>query len=314
MQTATQNQPETAALDIRPLATTIGAEIHGVDLTRPVDQATFNALYQALLDWKVIFFRDQDITTEQHIAFGRLFGDLEVHPFGPQNEANPEILAIAHNEERPGGENLWHSDVTWRQEPSLGSILRAREVPALGGDTLFSDMYAAYEGLTDEIKELIEGKTARHDFEGFRMRMRQRGVSEEEIEAFNQKYPNPHHPVVRTHPDTGRRAIYVNIAFAREIDGMDAAESARILKHLYDQAATPEYTCRFKWQNNSIAFWDNRACQHYASSDYWPAVRRMERVTVIGDKPYYDPDSGVASPWTFKGLVERRRNGQFQSF
>jgi len=272
-------------LSLAPLTPTIGAEVSGIDLARPLSAAAQATLRQALLDWKVLFFRDQDITTDEHLAFARNFGELETHPFAPSKEGYPEVLAITHDRDSRGRENTWHSDVTWRLQPSLGSILRAVEVPPVGGDTLFADMYAAYEGLSDEVKAEIDGAVAVHDFTNFRLGMRKRGVSEAEIEAFNEAYPKPVHPVVRTHPETGRKALYVNAAFTIEIVGMEAARSKKLLKHLYAQAAIPEYQCRFRWETNSIAFWDNRASQHYAASDYWPAVRRMERVTVIGDTP-----------------------------
>jgi taurine dioxygenase len=274
------------SVTLAPLTPTIGAEVSGIDLAQPLEAGTLGALRQALLDWKVLFFRDQDITTEQHIAFARAFGELEVHPFAPHKPGYPEVLAITHNQENKGKENTWHSDVTWRLEPSLGSILRAIELPPVGGDTLFADMYAAYEGLSDEVKARIDGATALHDFAHFRVAMRKRGMSEEKIEAMNAAYPQPEHPVVRTHPETGKKALYVNAAFTQAIVGMDEAESKAMLKHLYAQAAIPEYQCRFRWEPNSIAFWDNRASQHYAASDYWPAVRKMERVTVVGDRPY----------------------------
>jgi taurine dioxygenase len=274
-----------ADLELLPLTPSIGAEIRGLDLARPLDAATIDHLRAALLDWKVLFFRDQDITTEQHLAFARNFGDLEVHPFVPQKPGYPEVLALTHDQDNKGRENTWHSDVTWREKPSLGSILRAIEIPPVGGDTLFADMYAAYEGLTDDVKAQIEGRMAVHDFAFFRAGLRRRGKSEEEIEAFNKAYPMVEHPVVRTHPETGRKALYVNTAFTQHIVGLEKDASDALLKHLYAQAAIPEYQCRFRWETNSIAFWDNRACQHYAASDYWPAVRRMERVTVIGDRP-----------------------------
>lgn len=272
-------------LTLVPLTPTIGAEVEGVDLTRPLDAATVKALRQALLDWKVLFFRDQEITTDQHLAFARNFGELEVHPFAPQKSGYPEVLAITHDEKNRGKENTWHSDVTWRLEPSLGSILRAIELPPVGGDTLFADMYAAYDGLKDEVKAKIDNAVAVHDFTHFRAGMRKRGMSEEQIEEMNRKYPMAEHPVVRTHPETGRRCIYVNAAFTLHIVGMEKAESDALLAHLYAQAAIPEYQCRFRWSTNAIAFWDNRASQHYAASDYWPAVRRMERVTIVGDRP-----------------------------
>ena len=155
-------------LALAPLTPTIGVEISGLDLSKPLDQPTLADLRQALLDWKVIFFRDQDITTEQHLAFARSFGDLEVHPFAPSKPGYPEVLAITHDDKSKGRENIWHSDVTWREAPSLGSILRAIDVPPVGGDTLFSDMYAAYDGLSDEVKARVEGKVALHDFAHFR--------------------------------------------------------------------------------------------------------------------------------------------------
>jgi taurine dioxygenase len=269
-----------------PLTPLIGAEIEGIDLSKPVAAETLKGLRAALLDRKVLFFRDQDITTEQHLAFARLFGELEVHPFAPHKDGYPEVMAITHDETNKGRENAWHSDVTWRLEPSLGSVLRALEVPPVGGDTLFADMYAAYDGLSDAVKAKIEGKTAMHDFAHFRKGMEKRGLSAEKIEEFNKKYPMAEHPVVRTHPETGRKGIYVNVGFTQYIVGMDRDESDALLKHLYAQAAIPEYQCRFRWQANSIAFWDNRSSQHYAVSDYFPAVRRMERVTIVGDRPF----------------------------
>lgn len=276
---------EAAALTISPMTPVIGAEIGGIDLAQPLTPAVAAALHGALLDWKVLFFRDQDITTEEHLAFARNFGELEVHPFAPLKPGYPEVLAITHNRESRGRENTWHSDVTWRERPSLGSILRAIEVPPVGGDTLFADMTAAYAGLSDEVKAKIEGAVAVHDFAHFRVAMRKSGKSEAEIEAMNQAYPEVEHPVVRTHPATGARAIYVNAAFTQHIVGMEKSESDLLLRHLYAQAAIPEYQCRFRWQTHSIAFWDNRSSQHYAASDYWPAIRQMERVTVIGDRP-----------------------------
>lgn len=277
---------EALPFQLEPLTPSIGAVVAGIDLSQQLDDETLKGLRAALLDRKVLFFRDQDITTEQHLAFARTFGALEVHPFAPHKPGYPEVLAITHDENSRGRENAWHSDVTWRLEPSLGSILRALEVPPVGGDTLFSDMYAAYDGLPDEVRAKIDGRTAIHDFAHFRLGLRKQGKSEAEIEEFNKKYPPAEHPVVRTHPETGRKGLYVNVAFTQHIVGMDKTESDALLKYLYAQAAIPEYQCRFRWQENSIAFWDNRACQHYAVSDYWPAVRRMERVTIIGDRPY----------------------------
>jgi taurine dioxygenase len=274
-----------STFSLAPMTPTIGAEVGDIDLSRTIDAETLDGLRAALGDWKVLFFREQDITTEEHLAFARHFGELEAHPFAPAKPGFPEVLAITHDQDSRGRENTWHSDVTWREAPSLGSILRCLECPTVGGDTLFADMYAAYEGLSEEVKARIEGATAVHDFALFRKSLRKQGKSEAEIEAFNRAYPTVEHPVVRTHPETGRKALYVNAAFTQSIVGLEKGQSDALLAHLYAQAAIPEYQCRFRWEVNSIAFWDNRSSQHYAASDYWPGVRRMERVTIIGDRP-----------------------------
>ena len=294
---------------LTPYSPTIGGEISGIDLRQPLTDDQVEGIRAALLDRKVLFFRDQNIITDQHLDFARNFGDLEVHPFAPHKDGYPEILAITHDRDHPGQENGWHSDVTWRQQPSLGSVLRCIECPSRGGDTLFADMYAAYDGLPAAIQELVEGRLALHDFEGFRARLRKRGATEAELEDFNKAYPNPQHPLIRSHPETGRKGIYVNAAFTKHIIGMEREESARLLAILYHQASMPEYQCRFHWAANSMAFWDNRACQHYAASDYWPQIRRVERATIIGDTPFYTTEGPVAnmaeSP--FRGRIARQR-------
>ena len=298
---------DSPTLTLEPLSPTIGAEVSGIDLREPLSERQVDELRAALLAWKVLFFRDQDITTEQHLRFGRCFGDLEVHPFAPEKQDNPEVLMLTHHDDAPGRENVWHSDVTWRLAPSLGSILRMTQSPPVGGDTLFADMYAAYEMLPDDIKDEIDGKVAVHDFPGFRQGLRNRGASEAEIEAYKERFPTPRHPVVRTHPETGRRALYVNGAFTSHIEGVAPERSDELLQILYRQATFPEYQCRFRWAPNSIAFWDNRACQHYAVSDYFPNVRTAERVTIIGDVPFFDPDAEptgeTATP--FRGAIRK---------
>ena len=270
---------------IKRLSPTIGAELLDIDLKKPLTDSLKDEIYQALLVYKVIFFREQDLTIEEHMDFAKNFGELEIHPFTINDERYPEVLKITHNEKSKGRENTWHSDVTWRLEPSLGSILRMKESPKVGGDTLFADMYAAYEDLSDEVKEKLDGAVAVHDFAGFRKRLEKNGASKEEIEVFNKKYPMPEHPVIRTHPDTGKKLIYVNAAFTQYIKDWDPDDSSTMLRFLYSRAATPEYQCRFVWEDDSIAFWDNRSVQHYAASDYWPQVRRVERVTIVGDRP-----------------------------
>lgn len=263
------------------MSPTIGAEIGGVSLQQPIDEETFDELHRALLEFKVIFFRDQDITPEQHVAFARRFGELETHPFVPHRDGHPEVMVLRKNDKMRGYENVWHSDVTWRQEPSLGSVLLAREVPPIGGDTLFCDMYAAYDGLSERMRASLEGLRAVHDF----TRTFAPVLSAEDLAKKQKEFPPAEHPVVRTHPETGRRGLYVNAAFTSHIVGMAAEESDRLLDRLYREATVPEYQCRFRWRRHSIAFWDNRAVQHYANSDYYPQPRLMERVTIIGDRP-----------------------------
>ena len=271
---------------VKRLSPSIGGEIHGVDLSKPLGSELKELIYEALLVYKVIFFRDQNISTEEHINFSKNFGELEIHPFAPKKEDFPEVLVITHNKNSKGRENTWHSDVTWRKEPSLGSVLRMIQKPAHGGDTLFADMYAAYDGLPDHVKEKLDGAIAVHDFANFRNRLIKEGKSAEEIQAFNEEYPMPEHPVIRTHPDTQKKVIYVNAAFTQYIKDWEEKDSKEMLTYLYSRASVPEYQCRFAWEENSIAFWDNRACQHYANSDYWPNIRKVERVTIIGDRPY----------------------------
>lgn len=266
----------------RLLSPTIGAELIGIDLRGPLSDAQIGEVRRALLQFKVVFFRDQDITRAQHIDFARRFGDLEIHPATPADQADREILRIEHGPNSRGRENNWHSDVTWRAEPSLGSILRALEIPDVGGDTLFCDMYAAYENLSEEMKRFVSSLTAVHDIA--RVFAGRLGKSAEELHA---KFPPMEHPVVRTHPETGRPLLFVNIGFTSHIKGLSKKESDWLLEHLYAQTTLAEYQCRFRWAPNSLAFWDNRACQHYAASDYFPERRVMERVTIAGDKPFY---------------------------
>jgi taurine dioxygenase len=276
-----------STLQIQPLTPAIGAEIHGLDLGASDIGDHVPAIRAALLAHKVIFFRDQHISAEQHIAFARHFGDLEIHPATPKEQPNPEILRIAHGPDSRGSENNWHSDVTWRERPSLGSILRAVEVPPVGGDTLFADMHLAFLSLSPELQRIARSLTAVHDIA--RVFTRRLGKAAEELHA---KYPPQRHPVVRTHPETGAPTLFVNSGFTSHIEGLSPVESERLLAHLYATAGNPEIQCRFRWQPGSIAFWDNRATQHFAVSDYFPARRVMERVTIAGCRPFHDPARG----------------------
>lgn len=278
-----------SSVQITPLGPTIGAEIGGVDLSQPLDDATIGAIRDALMAYKVICFRDQDITPEQQLAFGRRFGDVSVHPFVPHLEHLPEIMVLDNHKDNPVfSTDIWHSDETFREVPPMGSILRCVRRPEVGGDTLWADMCAAHDGLSDKMQSFLSGLEAIHDFKNFRHKFdhlepmeRHRKLAEMEIEL-----PNPAHPVIRTHPVTGRKALFVNEQFTIGIKGMRADESEALLRFLYTLPRIPEYQFRFHWEENSIVFWDNRPTQHYAANDYYPRRRTMHRVTIKGDRPF----------------------------
>ena len=271
--------------EVIPLTPAIGAELTGIDLREPFESDTIDWINAQLIAHKVIFFREQNIETERHLEFARQFGELEEHPVGPK-EGFPEVMVLHADAKQPAqGTAYWHSDVTWRPEPSLGSILLARKVPEVGGDTLFANMEAAYEGLDKKTQQLIEGRSAVHAFEPLRRTLINSGASAARLAEYDREYPPVMHPIVRTHPVTGRRSLYVNVLFTMGIEGMPDEQAKPLLRKLFATAAKPEYQCRFRWRNNSIAFWDNRAVQHYAAADYFPEERTMERVTIKGDRP-----------------------------
>lgn len=270
-------------LKVKQLTGTIGAEIGGIQLADEHSDDTIAEVRALLLEHKVIFFRNQkNLTPGRHIAFGRRFGELEIHPLTPKDQTHPELFRIPTGGTY-GGPDIWHSDVSWRPEPSMGSILAMRKMPKIGGDTLWCDMAGAYDMLPDDLKEQIDGLTALHDF----TRSFGRGQTEEVKEKMRAANPSVEHPVVRTHPETKRKTLYVNRSFTLQIVGMEDEASKALLKRLYEQTATPDLQVRFKWTTSSVAFWDNRATQHYAVNDYLPAKRIVERVTICGDKPYY---------------------------
>lgn len=267
--------------DVTPVGSTLGAELSGVELRQDLPKEVFAEIYQALLDYKVIFFRNQPLDASQHIAFAQRFGELEIHPFIPPNPEYPALCRFEKSEEVGGYENLWHHDVTWRERPSKFAILHAVSVPRTGGDTLFSDMYAAYGGLDDAWKAGIADMVMVHDY----MRAFGGTVPEEKTAEIRARFPRPEHPAVGTHEETRRRYLYVTRVFIDHVKGMTSEESQPIIDHLARQAEHPEYQCRFHWSQDAVAVWDNRAVQHYAASDYWPDVRIMERASVIGERP-----------------------------
>jgi alpha-ketoglutarate-dependent sulfate ester dioxygenase len=267
--------------DVRQVGSTVGAEISGVDLTVEQPDEVIAELRQALYDHKVIFFRDQPMSPGQHVAFARRFGELEVHPFLPSNTGEPELVRFEKTAEVSGYENSWHHDVTWRACPSMGAILHALSVPEHGGDTLFADMYAAYDALDETTKARVDALEAVHDF----TQTFGHSMTKDERKKAQEQYPQVEHPVVCTHPGTGKLHLYVNRPFVSHIKGLDPAESRDLLDRLCRQTDAPEHQCRFTWSKDAVAFWDNRAVQHYASSDYWPHRRAMERASIIGTRP-----------------------------
>ena len=276
----------TADFHIEPIGPTIGAEIHGLDLSRQIDQATASALEEALIEHKVIYARDQHITTAQHVAFGRLFGELEVHPFRPEGEF-PEIMVLDNHKDNPVlSTDVWHSDTTFRECPTRYSVLRCLKIPKVGGDTIWADMCAAYDGLSAALKTMVDDLSAVHDFKNFRRLFGDSEEDRENLRKMEEIYPNPTHPVVRTHPVTGRKALFVNPQFTLRIVGLRQQESDALLRLLYEQAHIPEYQFRLRWKPDTIVLWDNPSTQHYAANDYYPNRRHMERVAVVGDRPY----------------------------
>lgn len=284
---------EMSKIEVVPNQLTIGAEIKGLDLTRPLSDNDFNSIYQALLQYKVIYFRDQKITTDQHIDFSKKFGELEINPFRPQGEGKPELQIIKNDKNNPVlSTDVWHSDLTFREKPTKFTILRCIEIPEQGGDTLWSDMCAAYEGLSESIRNFISELEAIHDFKNFRVLYRGTAQKREELHKMEDMFPNPSHPVIITHPETLQRVLFVNRQFTVRIKGMSDDESRKVLEMLYEQASVPEYQFRLKWHPGTIAIWDNRLCQHYAVNDYYPKLRHMERVAILGDSvPYFDPQA-----------------------
>ena len=284
--------PVLLGVTVVPCGPVLGAELTGVRVAgEAVDGDTAALLRALLVRHKVLFMRDLDLDHRQHLALGRVWGALEGHPVLAHVPGFPEILDIrgaegrvedADGDRRFRALDKWHTDVTFRANPSLGAVLRARELPGLGGDTLWADAAAAYDGLSDAVKERIEGRTATHDLlHDFGDR-----VAPERRAALAAEFPPQHHPIVRTHPNTGAGTLFVNASFTSRIDGMEEAEGASLLAHLLGQFKVPEYQVRFRWSPNAVAIWDNRATQHYPVADYWPARRRMERVTIAGDRPY----------------------------
>ncbi|MET7640990.1 TauD/TfdA family dioxygenase [Streptomyces sp. NPDC005438] len=266
--------------ELAPLGPLLGAEIRGLDLSRPLTPALREELHRALLEWKVLFFRAQRLSSRAQRDFARTWGELETNPFLATGD-DSEVARFDRNA-LPTFENVWHADTTFRENPSLGAVLQLHQLPPAGGDTMWADMGAAYDNLPPEVRERVDGLRAVHDFlPGFA-----RFAAPEQLARFQEEFPPVEHPVVRVHPETGRRTLFVNVSFTTRIVGLEREESDRLLRQLFQQAHLPEVQVRYRWRPGDIAFWDNRATQHYAVNDYAPHRRVAERVAIVGDRPY----------------------------
>lgn len=273
-------------IKVRQLGRYIGAQIEDIDLADELSESQVSQIRDALLEHELIVFRDQNITTEQHVAFGRRFGTLTIHPFSPNREDMPEVIVLDNDGENPPHyTDVWHADETFREAPPMGTILRSWLIPPIGGDTLFTSMTTAYEALSDRMKTLLDGLEAVHDFLPFRKLFDDSDKSRMKIRELEDAYPNPVHPLVSVHPETGRRVLYINPQFTVAIKDMKDAESRAIMDLLLRHSHVPDFQHRLVWETNTIIFWDNRSTHHYATHDYFPHRRRMERITLQGSRP-----------------------------
>ncbi|WP_416421512.1 taurine dioxygenase [Pseudomonas sp. App30] len=276
------------SLTITPISPAIGAVISGVDIAQPLTTAHRDAIEQALLAHHVIFFRDQPITPQQQARFAAQFGDLHIHPIYPNVPEQPEVLILDTAVTDVRDNAIWHTDVTFLPTPAMGAVLSAKLIPPYGGDTLWASGIAAYEALSAPLKRLLDGLTATHDFTKS-FPLERFGSTPEDLarwEETRRKNPPISHPVIRTHPVSGRKSLFVSDGFTTRINELEPAESDAILKLLFAHATRPEFFVRWRWQENDVAFWDNRSTQHYAVDDYRPARRVMQRATILGDAPF----------------------------
>ena len=270
-----------AEIRVKPINGFIGAEIEGVDLRDPLSDEQFRIVHDAFVNYEVIVLRDQDITVDQQMAFGARFGELSIHPFSPNLPDKPEVIILDYGKDNPPAlTDIWHVDETFRAAPPLATILRAKVVPETGGDTMFASMSAAYRGLSERMKQHIHGLEAQHDFKPWRPLFGEK--DRPRLRALEDQFPNPWHPVVRVHPVTGRRVLYVNRQFCTRIKGLKPDESDALLEFLYRQATIPEYQLRVKWRPNTLVMWDNRSTMHRRDPFDKTARRIMHRTQIKG--------------------------------
>ncbi|MBW1216053.1 taurine dioxygenase [Pantoea allii] len=275
-------------LEIKPLGPFIGAQVGNLDVSRPLSDAQFEQLYHALLRHQVLFLREQVITPEQHRALAIRFGDLHIHPVYPHAEGVEEIIVLDTHQDNPPDNDNWHTDVTFIQTPPAVALLASKVLPECGGDTLWTSGIAAYEALSAPFKTLLAELQAEHDFTKSFPEYKHRNTPEEH-QRWQQavaKNPPVYHPVIRTHPVSGKKALFVNEGFTTRIMDIRQKESEALLGFLFAHVTKPEFQVRWRWQPNDLAIWDNRVTQHYANADYYPTRRVMQRATVLGDKPY----------------------------
>ena len=270
-------------ISVKRFAPNLGAEVTGVDLSEDIDDGQFSEILDAFHNYQVLFFKNQrEISPEMQVKFGKRFGDLHTHPAAPTMDGHPEVFEIhATKDSKIANGEFWHSDVSCDEMPPLGTMLQIHILPACGGDTMFSNMYSAYESLSLPLREMLDHMTAIHESEHiYKGRYSDRGRNDSEIDC-----PRAIHPVVRTHPETGRKALFVNRTFTTRINELSAHESNNILEMLFQHAEHIDHQIRFRWSLNDMAFWDNRCCMHRAIWDYWPEERKGRRVTILGDRP-----------------------------
>ena len=275
-------------LTLAPLSPALGAVVSGIDLRQPLDDARHRAIEQALLTHQVLFFRDQPLTPSQQAAFAARFGDLHIHPIYPSVPEQREVIVLDTAVTDVRDNAIWHTDVTFLETPALGAVLAAKQLPPYGGDTLWASGIAAFEALSKPLQRLLDGLTATHDISKSFPQERFGATDADlaRLEEARKKNPPRSHPVIRTHPVTGRKALFVSDGFTTRINELSAAESRTILDLLFAHVARPEFTVRWRWRENDVAFWDNRVTQHYAVDDYRPQRRVMHRATILGDKPF----------------------------